>query len=99
MQLVDPTLEYIKAGGKLFYITFIDTIRDGINAGTKVITTNNNDKFYVNKTLHDKYPINKDNIVDDINLTRFLITRIEKYIQYNEYKLEHDKKLLEQIRK
>jgi hypothetical protein len=88
--------QYVINGGKLFTITFIDTLRDG---GTKFIKTTKN-YYYVNKDtkkFHSAYPTIEENLITDHLLEAYLIERIETYIQRCEKDIERNKNLLKEI--
>jgi len=88
--------KYVVDGGKLFTITFIDTIRDG---GTKIIKTTKDD-YYIHKDskkFHSGYSPSEENLITDFLLIKYLTERIETYIKRCEEDVERNKNLLIEI--
>lgn len=90
----DVGTKYVKEGGVLFNVNFIDTIRDG---GTKIIKTNKDFDFYVhmrNDTLHTSYPPTEENMIKDKTKINYILNRVHTYIERTDERLTRDKELL-----
>ena len=75
----DKIKDYVKNGGKLFNVNYIDIIRDG---GTKVVECTSSKKFYINKDtnkFHSEYPTTDSNEIKDELLINYIIERMETY--------------------
>jgi hypothetical protein len=96
----DKIKEYIKRGGKVFYITKIDTLRDG---GTMVIKTSLGDdsSFYVSprgRIVHSQYPLNDENMLRDKLLQIYLLDRLETFLKLEEDAVEHNKNMFREVK-
>ena len=89
--------EYIDKGGKLFSVNDLSMFRDG---GTLVISTPNK-KYYAHQTdftLHDNYPVNKDNLITDGLLKKYIYFRIKDYMNRQYEQIEFIKNTLNLLR-
>lgn len=93
---------YVTNNGSLFRITNIDMIRDG---GTMLIQTSSTyddmNKFYIHKdnwTLHNSYPPTEDNVVTDEPTKHYLLSRIERYKEHYQHKLNQFNSIIKNIK-
>lgn len=93
----DKVTEYIRNGGKIFYISHIETYRDG---GTKIIHFINSGgikPIYVDKNtnqFHHDFPTTKENVISDELLIAYLIDRLTAYVNRLQHEIVSSEKLL-----
>jgi hypothetical protein len=95
-QIEEEIKSYVRAGNNLFYITSIDSMRDG---GTGVIYTSYN-TYYVDKDshrLHLSYPTSDKNLVINIPEKVYLLEKLKDFLRRKEERLVRDSNLITQI--
>lgn len=95
------TEEYLKKfileNNKPFFISQIDTMRDG---GTIAISCSNQSKFYIHKdnnTIHSQYPTINENKITNIELQVYILDRLENYKNNCQIKLTKLKETIPKI--
>lgn len=89
--------KYLTDGGKIFRIKSIDKLRDG---GTGMIKTNRNDIYYIDKdnhTIHNGFPTNEQNKINNNYLISFIIEQISKFIEYQRDEVRVNEILLNKL--
>jgi len=90
--------EYIKNGGEVFNIEYIDTISE---CGSKMIMCSNREVYYINNELtevHGIYPFDGDSEVTDKLFKEFLLTSISVYVKKLHIEYENNEKLLRELK-
>lgn len=94
----DLIKEYVKNGGDLFTIGYLDTIRDG---GTIDVHSLINKRICCihkdNFTLHTDYPPKDTNLITDEPTKTYILDRLQRYQEDCEHKVIQANRIIQNI--